>query len=1327
MKKLLFCAALMLAAVFSSCSKEYDDTGLKNEIEILKDRIAAVEERLTQEVNTLKGLIQAAEAGLAVGVEEVDGGYEITIGDETFTINHGTDGEDGTDGTNGTDGTVITVVEVDGVYYWAIDGEATEYPVTGNDGEDGEDGAPGQNGYTPEIKDGKWYINGEEVGPATGANGENGDSFFKNVVVNEDDTVTFTLANDTTITVALAKSAKYNDVKSIKFVPEYSDGKMTIGFANGAKGAYVKAKFEVIPAAAAELIAKYPADASMQAVYTKTRAKAGEVVELPISSIEAKDGIITVTASAEGLAEEFFEGKLGVSVRFAIQDDLSGNASEYVEAVADEAFIVTAAIDEGTDNIRELFRQWGTDWYNYGWHGKKSINGLFESVKLTWNDYKDADKFVVAYDDKTVEVTDGSTEVIIEGLKTSPVEFTITAYAGDDEVGTYTVASDVYTLPETASGTFSAVFDVDNQTWTIIGEDFNTTQYATWNCSFNIYEKGSETPVFENPITKNGNNATYTYISYICRGNGYVQTSKDTHVAFHVGDGNWDQGKTFKGLKGNTEYEVRFELNVWPYIYDANGAETDGVKQWDLVKALMTNDKATFHGVHKLAGTTTFTTGDAPEPVALNVKADIDNGTENVRELFRKWGGDWYTYGTWNGKRSVNGQFESVTLSWNEIEEADKVVIEYLDQTIENTSGLTFQVIDGLKTSPVEFTVTAYQGDKVIVSETVSSDVYTLPETASGTFSATYSADNQGWTILGEDFNTTQYATWNCSFNIYEKGSETPVFENPITKNGKNETYAYISYVCRADGWVQASKNTFVGFHVGDGNWDQGTVFTGLKGNTEYEVRFELNVWPYIYDPNGPETDLNKPQWDLVKILMTDDKATFHGVHTLAGTTTFTTGEGPAEFEVIAAINDGTQRIQTQYTDGHRGFKAINGIYEGAKLSWAANDAIAKVVIKYNDGTAEQTKTVTASEWTAADGRVSYTVEGIKAHTATFAVEAFNSSDVSLATTEVETNIYHLATPELVFTPSKQESGEWKLDMSQMSNAYNSFYSVTFNIYKDGVALFDTPLAKNVDGGSTENITAWAGNRGCNSWLSTNDYDGGIKTFAADKFDYATEYEVRYTLTAWPTIFDAAAQATNHHNHAEWFYWSSILMEPQTVAEVSTTFTTEAAPVVEIDWSAVVSDNYTVENWESPYHLTETTLWNGRGLGYYSGLKGVYKANELKDNNGNAMGEPRDGQKYAICYSYWNFICFDIDSTEINPETMQPQEGTGCYALINMIDRPGAVDKILENYSYYNKNEETFYVSFLLRGIFDMNEDGSLKEGKYDHEHTGKLIKSGTK
>ncbi len=1304
MKKLLFGAALLCAALFSSCGDEYDDTALRNEMEGLKDRIAALEEKLTQEVNTLKGLIAAAEKGLAVGVEETTEGYEVTIGDETFTINHGKDGENGTDGTDGADGTVITVVEVDGVYYWAINGEATEYPVTGNDGEDGEDGedgAPGQNGYTPEIKDGKWYINGEEVGPAVGENGKDGDSFFKNVTVNEDDTVTFTLAGDTTITVALAKSAKYADVQSIKYVPEYSDGKLTVSYYTGAEDAFVVAKYEVTPKAAAATIAKYAKDASMQAVYTKTRAEAGEVVVLPVTAIEAEEGVITVTATATELAAEFFAGSLEASVRFAVQDDLSGNASGYVAAVAEKvempeftatavaegyqaakvawteipgaayyeikvgedvvakaegvteyvvenltaannyAFTVVAcaandaelvsgataeiqiysltnrpepvitladgvltvanaainpsatkvdnlhiygalleaeiyfykdgatepshtavgsyldsypgvnlplsytekklknniagaytawkwdgaaeatktvpefeagvwtvkykagyhtfvnasygsdrllfsaptdalqtmvyregdsdltftvektwnvyaAIDNGTEYIKELFRQWPCDYYNYAWNGLRSVNGQLETVTLTWDEIE-ADKVVVEYLGETVEVTTGLPFHIVTGLKTSPVEFTVTAYQGETAIANAKVTSDVYTLPETASGTFNATYNSENKTWTITGEDFNTTQYATWNCSFNLYEKGSETPVFENPITKNGKNESFAYISYICRGNGWVQASKDTFVGFHVGDGAWDQGKTFTGLKGNTEYEVRFELSVWPYIYDPNGAETDLEKpQWDLVKALMSDDKATNHGAIKLKGTTSFTTGEGPQPAKLNAIAAIDEGTEYIKELFRQWPCDYYNY-SWYGNRSVNGMLESVKLSWDAIDGVDKVVIAYGDQTVEITDGSTEAVIEGLKTSPVEFTITAYAGAEAVNTETVTSNVYVLPETASGTFSASYNADADNWTIKGEDFNTTQYATWNCSFNLYEKGSETPVFENPITKNGNNQTFAYISYICRGNGWVQASKDTFVGFHIGDGNWDQGTTFTGLKHSTEYEVRFELNVWPYIYDPNGAETDINKPQWDLVKALMTTDKATNHGAIKLEGTTSFTT---------------------------------------------------------------------------------------------------------------------------------------------------------------------------------------------------------------------------------------------------------------------------EAAPIPEKNWDHVMGD-YTAEKWESPYHLTDMTLYKDRGLGYFSKLYGVYAANNLPDGNGGTLGEPRDGQKYAICYGYYNFFCFNIGSEEINPETMQPQAGTGCYALTDLIDRPAATDMIIANYSYYDEKEGAFYVSVKLRGIFDMidpaNGNYELKEGCTDREHTGKL------
>lgn len=163
-----------------------------------------------------------------------------------------------------------------------------------------------------------------------------------------------------------------------------------------------------------------------------------------------------------------------------------------------------------------------------------------------------------------------------------------------------------------------------------------------------------------------------------------------------------------------------------------------------------------------------------------------------------------------------------------------------------------------------------------------------------------------------------------------------------------------------------------------------------------------------------------------------------------------------------------------------------------------------------------------------------------------------------------------------------------------------------------------------------------------------------------------------------------------------------------------------------IDWDYVVGD-YTYEAWESPYHLTDMTLYEGRGLGYYSGKKGVYAAGSdmIIDGWNNPYPVPTTGQKYAINYGYTNYFYFNIGSEEIDPQTMEPKAGTGCYALTDLIDRPDAIDLIVANYSYYNADEGAFYVCVKLRGIYDMvdyeNGNTDLAEGKTDREHTGKL------
>ena len=129
-------------------------------------------------------------------------GYKVVLSDNTsFTIYHGKDGENG-------ETPHIGVIDIDGIYYWAVDGSPIQdnsgnsIKVTGKDGEDG---------ITPQLKieDGRWYISYDygaswrDIGKATGDQGPagpsgSGDSLFKEVSIDQQSgTFIVTLANDT--------------------------------------------------------------------------------------------------------------------------------------------------------------------------------------------------------------------------------------------------------------------------------------------------------------------------------------------------------------------------------------------------------------------------------------------------------------------------------------------------------------------------------------------------------------------------------------------------------------------------------------------------------------------------------------------------------------------------------------------------------------------------------------------------------------------------------------------------------------------------------------------------------------------------------------------------------------------------------------------------------------------------------------------------------------------------------------------------------------------------------------------------------------------------
>lgn len=227
MKKMFFVVALFCATLFSSCGDDYDDSALWNGLNSLEARVAKLEElckQMNTNISSLQTLIVALQSNdYVTGITPVTKsgetiGYTITFSKSNpITIYHGEDGKDGTNGTNGKDGhTPVVGVKkhTDGVYYWTLDGNWL-LDTAGNkikaSGVDGATGANGKDGITPQLKieNEYWYVsydNGktwEEVGKATGKDGENGasgDSMFASIDnTTSAEYVIFTLSDGTQI------------------------------------------------------------------------------------------------------------------------------------------------------------------------------------------------------------------------------------------------------------------------------------------------------------------------------------------------------------------------------------------------------------------------------------------------------------------------------------------------------------------------------------------------------------------------------------------------------------------------------------------------------------------------------------------------------------------------------------------------------------------------------------------------------------------------------------------------------------------------------------------------------------------------------------------------------------------------------------------------------------------------------------------------------------------------------------------------------------------------------------------------------------------------
>ena len=195
MKNKVFWALVATFLFFVGCSKEQD---LYDKVNDLDNRVSALEKTVNELNNItipgLKSIVAAIQGNIYVtSVTPTADGYSIQFSNgTTAVIRNGIDGVDGEKGDKGDTGAspVITVVEVDGVFYWAINGTV----VTDESGKK----VPVQ-AATPQLRinDGKWQVSYD--GGTTWADvevlGNPGGSTVS--IVDGDTTVTFIINGET--------------------------------------------------------------------------------------------------------------------------------------------------------------------------------------------------------------------------------------------------------------------------------------------------------------------------------------------------------------------------------------------------------------------------------------------------------------------------------------------------------------------------------------------------------------------------------------------------------------------------------------------------------------------------------------------------------------------------------------------------------------------------------------------------------------------------------------------------------------------------------------------------------------------------------------------------------------------------------------------------------------------------------------------------------------------------------------------------------------------------------------------------------------------------
>ena len=169
---LLTTVTLAMVGLQTSCT-DYQD-----EIDALDFRVTVLE-NLVKETNSQLEALQIAVSAFANGdyitsITENNEGYIINFSKaDPIFVRHGKDGKDGTDGKDGKDAQMPEISvkqDIDGNFYWVVDGEwitdsqgnkVRAHGKDGKDGRDGNDGKDGNDGISPKVRineEGIWEV-----------------------------------------------------------------------------------------------------------------------------------------------------------------------------------------------------------------------------------------------------------------------------------------------------------------------------------------------------------------------------------------------------------------------------------------------------------------------------------------------------------------------------------------------------------------------------------------------------------------------------------------------------------------------------------------------------------------------------------------------------------------------------------------------------------------------------------------------------------------------------------------------------------------------------------------------------------------------------------------------------------------------------------------------------------------------------------------------------------------------------------------------------------------------------------------------------------------